>query len=819
MLRNLFTIAYRNLFKNRAATLINIIGLSIGAAGSLVVFTMLNHELNFDEFQKGKNSTYLAVSTTTPKGGGTETKSFITPYPLGSYFSSLNPEVPICRIHGPQQMFLAYEQENGQREKQLTPDLLFVDTAFFHFMDYGMGEALFLLGDPEHALKGGNKIILSEKWAHHFFGSPAAAMGKVLTLNNYHLVTVAGVVQNPPKNTSFYFSALLSFDVILQTFPGIENRWVGTWDCKTLFKAHSEQELEKVLTSMQQVVDDKVNGHPEAFQTSTVAAMPLTDIHTSYEYQTPPNYNVPNEIFWALLLLGIFCIVTATANFVNLSTAQAANRAREVGIRKVMGSGKKMLWAQFLSETAVVVFISLFVALAVTEAALSEVNVILSSIAYDLHLNSQVLLFTLLLGIIVTLLAGSYPAFVMSGYTPVSALKGKLLKRSTHKSRMSWGLRKSLIVFQFTVVQFAIICTLVATAQMWFIQEKDLGFHQESILTVDVSEVKRKQNLAAFRAELLRKPAVEQVAFGMTTPIDNGGWSSQFRLWGSPKEDYRYSSLKQVDEHYLSLYEIPLLAGRNLNPQDAPQTEGETRTYKLLLNREGVKNLGLPNPEAALGRKIHFNGSWKGEVVGVVEDFHAFSVKDEIPSIILIYDAEHFNLASIRLTAGHMRRGAEAVAASFKKIFPEEFYHYSFLDDIIQEIYLVERFLFQLVSVFAVVNILIAIMGLYGLISYLALNKTKEIGVRKVLGASRLSILKMFSKQFAQIILIAFIPAAFFAWLGMDAWLKDFAFKINLNPAYFFVGLLISSALALGTVGYRSWKAASANPVQSLKQE
>jgi ABC-type lipoprotein release transport system permease subunit len=503
-------------------------------------------------------------------------------------------------------------------------------------------------------------------------------------------------------------------------------------------------------------------------------------------------------------------LVTACFNFVNLSTAQAALRAKEVGLRKTIGGTRLQLVGQFLTETGLLVAVASLLGLTLGQFLLVQWNQLLTLVDYNLSLDASVLPFVAGLAGVVTVAAGFYPAWIMSGYRPVEALKNQLL---TGKAAGNYQLRKTLVVLQFTFSNLLITGTLVAAAQLDFLKNSDLGFRKESVLALEVPQG-RENRLAGFRAALAGVPGVRNVSFNSASPMSRSNSTTIARLEGQVDKEGKVANRKAVDEWYLGQFGIRLVAGQNVRPQPATDT-----TLQVLVNEELVRQAGLGHAAQAVGRLLRFDEVRQGTIVGVVSNFHHRDFKEGMQPLILVYHPGAFTRASLTVAGPDPSAALKGVEAAFKAFFPDGIFAPEWLDDHIALIYVIENLMYRLFSAVAVIAIVIGMLGLYGLVSFMAVRRSKEIGIRKVLGAGVLQVLRLFLGEYALLLGIAFGIAAPLIYYGMQLWLQGFRYKVPLGPAFFVAGFGLSCLIALLAVGHRTWRAATANPVHSLRSE
>jgi ABC-type antimicrobial peptide transport system permease subunit len=533
-------------------------------------------------------------------------------------------------------------------------------------------------------------------------------------------------------------------------------------------------------------------------------------VHYDAEAGNYSNKIISHKLINVLWLIAAFILLIACVNFINLSTAQAVNRAKEVGVRKVLGSNKSQLQTQFIVETFLIVTIAVILAAVITLLALPSVNHLLElSFSLNILTNPAVVLFLLAVTIAVTALAGFYPSIVLSRFNPVNALKSKL----TANSSKGISLRRGLVVFQFIIAQALIIGTLIIVTQMNYFMDQPLGFDKDAIVNVPYRPDRTGSELTDYLKQQLLSNGVQAVSFCSNTPVEDGNnMFSSFKFDHASKDEDFQAIVKFADNDYVPTYKLQLVAGRNLQPS-GPTTE-------FLVNESFVKSLGLKKPEDILNKEISIMGGLiKCPVVGVLKDFNDRSLRQELAPLLIATNVTMYRQASIKLSTTNMATSMQAIKKIWEQTFPDYVYEYKFLDDKIASFYKQENQLSQLYKLFAAIAIFLSCLGLYGLASFMAVQRIKEVGIRKVLGATAGNIVYLFSKEFIILISIAFLIATPLAWYFMNKWLQDYAYRIDISWWLFAAGGLVAIIIALATISFQAIKAAVANPVKSLRTE
>ena len=537
---------------------------------------------------------------------------------------------------------------------------------------------------------------------------------------------------------------------------------------------------------------------------------PLNAVHYDAAAGNYSNKTISHQLLNVLWLIAAFILLIACVNFINLSTAQAVNRAKEVGVRKVLGSNRSQLRIQFIVETSLIVTIAVILAAVITILALPYVNQLLElSLSFNILTNPTVILFLLVVTIVVTVLAGFYPSIVLSRFNPVNALKSKLAGNATK----GISLRRGLVVFQFVIAQALIIGTLIIVQQMNYFMDQPLGFDKEAIVNVPYRPDSTGVKLTDYLKQQLLSNGVQAVSFSSNSPMeDENNMFTTFKFDHAIKDADFQAITKFADNDYVPTYKLQLVAGKNLKPSGW--------TQEFLVNESFVKSLGLKKPEDIIGKEVSImNGLIKCPVVGVLKDFNDRSLRQDLAPLLIATNSTMYRQASIKLSTANIASSMQSIKKIWEKAFPNYVYEYRFLDDKIESFYKQENQLSNLYKIFAVIAIFLSCLGLYGLASFMAVQRIKEVGIRKVLGASVSGVVYLFSKEFIILITIAFIIASPLAWYFMNQWLQDYVYRINVSWWIFIVGGISAIVIALITVSFKAIKAALANPVKSLRSE
>jgi ABC-type antimicrobial peptide transport system permease subunit len=805
MLKNYFKTALRSLIRNKQYVIINISGLAVGLAVCLVIAMIIRFEMSFDNFHSKKNRIYRILTEYHHSDAANIFYGRGVPFPLPAAmkmnFREVELSTPFYADYNDQYIIL---DEHGGMVKKFKEErgTLFTTPDFFQIFDFP-----WLAGNPAAALRDPNTAVLSKEIAEKYFGDWRSALGKTIRWNNAEILTIKGILNTIPPNSDLQLKVVISMGTGYTARFGKSTNWDGTgssYGCYvTLAPDVSPSAFNSRLREYVKKMKSPGNNDSHVIQ-------PISQQHYDTEAGNIGGKTMSKSLIRALWLIAGFILLIACINFINLSTAQAVNRAREVGVRKVMGSNKLQLRIQFLYETFLIVMVSLLLAIGLSFLAIPFMSRLL-----DIPLTMKVLLepatvsILLLTGLIVTLLAGLYPSFVLSRYNPIEALKSRLFAASTK----GISLRKGLVVMQFVIAQALIIGTLVIVIQMNYFSHQPLGFNKDAIVNIPIPE----DSVANTKLDFLQKQlssiaGVENISFSSNTPVEdnNDNWTN-FTYNHAGKQTDFYSIVKLADNSYLPTYQLPLVAGRNIYPSDTVR--------EFLVNESLVKSLGIKNPNEVLNRDLQLYGDLHGPIVGVLKDYHDRSFRAPFAPLLITSMRREYNQAGIKLAVANIPAALKSVEGLWNRTFPEFVFEYEFLDSKIDNFYKEENKLSQIYKLFASIAIFLSCLGLYGLASFMAVQRIREVGIRKVLGATSSSIVYLFSREFLILVCIAFLIASPIAWFFMNKWLQDYVYRINISWWLFAAGGLLSILIALLTVSTKAIQAAWANPVKSLRTE
>jgi len=646
---------------------------------------------------------------------------------------------------------------------------------------------------------------LSRETAEKYFGSWQNALGKSILFQNDYTVKIEGILENPPVNSDFPLGVVVSY----KTFKNDQkDDWVSVMGGNNVYVL-----LPSTLSKAQfnSYLNDFVQKHkPPEYQKDGLMAQPLSDLHFDDRFDNFKHHTFNRYLITALSFIGLFLLIIACVNFINLSTAQAVKRSLEVGIRKVLGSTRKQLAIQFMSEMAIITILSVITAVILATIALPFLNdLIQTSVKMDFLGNPSIILFLVGVTVVVTLFSGLYPSLVLSGFNPVTAIKGKM----SVKTVGGIALRRGLVVTQFIIAQVLVIGVLIVISQMNYFRNAPLGFNKDSVLLVRVPlDPPSQAKFQTLKNRLLEQSDIKDVSYSTFSPSDDQHWDSDFRFNNSTKQSDFNADLKWADVDYFKMYGLKFIAGR-------PYAKTDT-VREFVVNQTFLKKLGITNPQEIIGKRLNFwGGILDAPIVGVIKDFKSYSLHDPVKPVVMGCWKENYELMNIKIAGSDVRGTLAFIKSNFDETFPNYVYESKFLDQKIENFYVAETQLSSLYSIFAGIAILISLLGLYGLVSFMASQKTKEVGIRKVLGASTGSILYLFSKEFTILIVIAFFIATPIAYYIMNGWLDDFAYRITPGIGLFLLTIAGSLLMAWITVSYKAIKAARTNPAETLKHE
>ncbi|MDO6432718.1 ABC transporter permease [Flavitalea sp. BT771] len=811
MLKSYFLVAIRSFWRNKTFSLINILGLSIGISASLIIFLLVHFDFSFDKFEKDGARIYRVVLDA--KNDGQLSYNNCLPVPMGP---AIQKELTGIELVAPfrtlDELKVTIPGADASRPLVLKKqkDLVYADARYCKLLNY-----TWLAGSTATSLEAPYQVVLTEKNARIYYPGLRYGdiIGRSIAFDDTIQATITGIVKDLSDNSDFYFGGFISLSTLYTSRlkPDDINNWGSINSADQLFVRLSPGTTTAAVNVQLDRLLKKYNP-PNEHGGINCHLQPLADLHFN------PHYGVFDEsrqahkpTLYGLLAVAAFLLLLACINFINLTTAQASLRAKEIGIRKTMGGHRRQLALQFLSETFLLTLIATLLSIALVPWLL---KVFADFIPEDFHINvfhqPEVIGFLLALVAAVSLLSGLYPAFVLSAYKPVLVLKNQA-NASTAQTRSSW-LRKTLTVSQFVIAQVFIIATLLVTKQISYGLHKDLGFKKDAILTFRTNYAETTPKRALLLSKLKALPGIVLVSQSSDAPSSNGTWTSGMSYNDGKKEIQKNVQVKLGDSNYFRIYKFRLLAG-------APAPQSDT-TNAVVINESYMHFLGFQHPEDAVGQQINWNG--KVRITGVVADFHQRSLHDAIIPLVIANGTRKATVFNIALQPQNPSAWPKTIAAmekAFKSVYPNDDFEYRFIDDTIAKFYTAEKNIARLLAWATGLTIFISCLGLLGLVIYITNQRTKEIGIRKVIGATVVQLIFLLSRDFLKLIGLAILIALPIAWWGSRKWLENFTYRTQLSWWVFAAGGGALLFIALAILCLRTFKAAAMNPVESLRSE
>jgi len=797
MLRNFVTIAWRNLWKNKVYAGVNILGLSLGIGCGILIFALVTYHLSFDNFHPDKDRIYRVV---------TEFHDEIADYtqgvptPLGRAFrNDFDFAEKAARVIGSGDDLIAIQDGSAEKKFNEEKGVAYAEPEYFDIFNFPL-----LQGDKSTALRHPGEALITERLARKYFGEASAAMGKRIRVNNKTNFAIVGILKDIPVNTDRKEEIYVSYSDIRESSPRLasDSSWGSVYSQSMCFlRLRPGVTVTQANNALLQMGRKYNKGRDK--QTTLYRLQPLADIHFNGQFDGVAD----KKYLWSLFFIGVFILITACVNFINLATAQALNRSTEVGIRKVLGGLRRQLFWQFITETAFIATFAVVMGCLLAVATLPAVNNIFKS-EVSLHLLSDpaAIVFIMTLLVVVVFLAGSYPGLVLSRFKPVAALKSKL----SQKEVGGFLLRRILVVTQMAISQMLIIGTVVIAGQLRYAGHLDLGFDKTATVLLPLPQ-NDPAKLSTMGAQIASIAGIRDVSFCRYAPASEANNTTNLRFANRAEDEHWETNTKSADDQYVRTFGLKLIAGRNYFP-----TVDSAR--EALVNETLVRRLNLGTPAAILGQTIRINRR-QATVVGVVRDFNNQSLHSEIAPVIIYPSKDEYRTCAVKIDPAHIHSDLAALEKIWSETFPQYLYSYTFFDDSIAKFYELDTSLLRLIEFFAAIAVFIGCLGLYGLTSFMAVRKTREIGVRKVLGAGVPGLLWLFGREFSRLVLIAFVVAAPVAWWIMQYYLRDFKYRITVGPAIFLLALGVTTVIVALTVGWRSMRSALANPVIALRSE
>jgi putative ABC transport system permease protein len=793
MIKNYFKIAFRNLWRHKTFSFINIMGLAVGLTACFLIFLLVSFEMSYDSFHTKSNRIYRLV--TDLKTPSDDLHIPVTSWAFAPKIKSDMPEVEaFTRVSGGS--FLVKKDNLKFQEDKM----LFADSSLFEVFDFKL-----IKGNPHTVLKNPFSIVLSESAAKKYFGKEDP-MGKILSFSGDNIpATVTGIMRNIPENSQIKTDFFVSMSSFTQNInKGIDDQW-GNFGAVSFLLLKPETSADALEKKFPQFLNNWIGKDMDKAQMHyTFFLEPLQDVYLYSTRDGGKSGNIKNVYIFSLI--AIFILLIACFNFINLTTARASERAKEVGVRKMAGATKNQLAKQFIGESILLCLIAFLLSLALSALFLPMFNqlsgkIISPGIFSDLSKIGNLFLLSIFIG----LLAGAYPAIVLSSFKPIVVLKGRFTT-----GMKGVLLRKGLVVAQFSISIALIIGTIIVYSQMQFMRMQDLGFNKDQMMILDTNGDPAG---GTFKQSISTIPGVKSVSLSSSAP--SLGNSSAYSEVENRNGDLQVGTLAlyNIDVDFIPQYEMKIIAGRNFSKDFPADT-----THSMIINEAAVKMFGFSSADQIIGKRFKQWGR-EGKVIGVIKNFNYRSLQKNIEPLSMRLEPNSQSLVNINIQSANIPGTIAAIESKWKEMIPGRPFSYIFLDESFNKQYENEDRFGKLFFNFSILAILISCLGLLGLASYSTLQRTKEIGVRKVLGASVSNITSLLSKDFIKLVLIALLIASPIAYWGMYSWLQSFAYRIDIHWWIFIVAGLIALFIALFTVSFQAMKAAMANPVKSLRTE
>lgn len=816
MLKNYFKIAFRNVARNKVFAIINALGLAIGISACLLIYIVTSFELSYDGFHPDKDRIYRIV-TVIQNGASKNNPMSTIPDPAAKIIrTSVSGLETVAMFHNYFPKVAIPEKDKivkrffPSNEPGIASPIILAEPQYFEIFKYD-----WLAGNPVTALSEPFRVVISENEAGKYYGNMPLdqVMGKTIIYDDSLRLTITGIVKDWNKNTDFNFKDFISFSTVQNSFlknQGNWNSW-GGWNSQTqvFTKINGQTTQAQINTQLTKLVKEHMKLQPD--EQIKILLQPLSDIHFNGDFKDAYSRQAHLPTLYGLMAIAAFILIIAAINFINLSTAQSVERAKEIGIKKVLGSSRINIVLQFLSEIFLLTLFAGVLSVLVMKPLIYLFHDLLPPGIQLGFYNPITILFLLLLILVTSLLAGFYPARVLSGYLPVISLKGE----GSRQVSKGGYLRKSLIVFQFTISLVFIIATLIIGNQIRFMLNQDMGFTKDAVINIHTngSYPRSQAKLLADRLKTMADVQMVSLNDGPPAGLGHGGTSITYN------NVELFTEALGTDENYVPLYDLKLIAGRNIFQSDTIR--------ELVINETCARGLGFKKPEDAIGKLVDFgfsNGpvAVKRPIVGVVADFHSESLHDPIKPLTISNDQSRTIAVRLNSQSNHPKEfqsTIEQVEKKWQSVFPGEPFEYKILDDQIARFYDSYQKTNQIMKTAMVIAIFISCMGLFGLAAFTSVLRRKEIGVRKVLGASVSEIVALLSKDFLKLVILSMVLASPIAWYFMSNWLNDFAYRINLSVWIFLLAGSMALLIAFITISFQSIKAALANPVTSLRSE
>jgi putative ABC transport system permease protein len=798
MFKNYLKIALRNFWKNKTSLAINIFGLTIGLTSCLLIALYIQHEMSYDGFEKKGNRIARVIMEYSFAGSSESNKGNYTSVRVAKVFKQVFPEVESAI------KMTEYARVVGYKDKLIDEKrFMYADSTFFDLFSFKL-----LQGNVHDVLSSRYDVILTESTAKKYFGNENP-IGKALKVgNDSNVYKITGIIQDCPSNSQIKFDFLASFSSLGITPDWEKNYWDANYTTYLLLK--NENSINTLQAKLPAFMKKEMQGQGA---TVNFYLEPFDKIHLHSAYGGfEPNNSI--TYIYILAAVALLILIIACSTYINLSTARSIERAKEVGVRKVIGAEKQQLFWQFIGESLLICLLAIVLSLVIAVLSLPYFNQLSQKELQAGSLFSlPFILFSLAVAVFVSFIAGSYPAIILSGFQPIKVLKGSFKNTGSGQ----W-LRKSLIVFQFAISVFLIVSTFMMQKQLYYVQHKNLGYDREHVLVMPM-DYSMSTHLDLLKEQFKLNPDVLSISRCHRSPVEGGG-GYNMRSDIMPQNQQIATIANPADEDFIKTTGLQLIAGESFNAQDvkdASDTNYKKRFFRYVLNESAAKLLGW-TPQEAIGKKMFLGDDRPGYVKGVVKDFNFQSLHDPIKSYVLFPDVWSRELL-VKLSGNNLPQTISYLESKWKTLVPSRPFEFRFMDDDYNKLYDAELRLGKVMNLFSSIAIMLACLGLFGLSSYTAQQRFKEIGIRKVLGASVSNIIIELSKDFIRLTFFAMVIAFPIAWWAMTKWLQDFTYRTNMSWTIYIIAGALTLLLAIVTVSVQAIRAALANPVKSLRTE
>ncbi|HUX58605.1 MAG TPA: ABC transporter permease [Bacteroidales bacterium] len=790
MIKNFFHIAFRNISKNKVVTFINITGLAVGLAASLLILLWIQDELSFEKFNRNAENIYRVEEDQFYSGERYHVT--VTPHPSGPVWMEKIPEIKEQTRINRLPRLLFRQEDNVSFESSV----IAADSGLLKMFTLPL-----LIGDPETAINSPHSIVLTEKLAKKYYGK-TNPIGKTITLENKYQFMVSGVMKDLPKNSMFNFEAVIPYS-FLKEIGAISSSW-GNNSIYTFVLLENNADIEAVNKKLTDIV---LENNPET--TTKFLLFPLLDIHLHGQFGFQESKG-PVIVVYIFTLIAIFVLLIACINFINLSTAKASGRGKEIGIKKVAGADQMTMIIQFMLESLLLVTIAMVFSLILVGLSLGIFNSI-SGKSFSLSdlFHTEFIISFIVVGLLAGFISGIYPALYLSSFKPVVVLKGE-----TVSGKGNGRLRQILVVIQFTLSILIATSAIFMYIQLRFLQEKELGFNKDNLISIPMAR-NMKAKYYALKRELQRETLIQGVTASMSSPVMMGSNAGGANWDGKDPEKHVLIGTNGIDYDYVEAMKMELVSGRDFS-RDFTSDLARDTAGNFLVNEEVVKIMDIGDP---VGKNFRFMGL-NGTIVGVLKNFHFKGADQPIePMAFALTDTSYLNVILIRLTPGNVPASLKTVEKIWKEVIPEYPLDYTFIDQDYDNLFRSQMRLTGLLKYFTILAVIIACLGLYGLSSYSAERRTNEVGIRKVMGAGSFMVMYTLSKEFLGLVIISIVIAIPLGWIIVGKLLKQFAYRIEISSLVF-AGIAIGAILiALLTVSFQAYRATSINPAEALKVE